>query len=158
MAKKHEVQMPEDWNDHQGWDTYHESRLARPKRDPWDDETGTIGIEHLPQLAEDVKSWGWREAWIPGCGLSPLARLLAHLGMQTVATDVSPVAVGFQRDRAGDFNHLTARLGPAVNAGSFVAELHDFRTEFRREAFDFIINVKATRTRIAMPTSPGKLG
>jgi hypothetical protein len=135
--------MPEDWNDRAGWDAYYESRLARPKRDTWDDETGSIRVEQLPEVAEDLKSRGWREVWVPGCGLSPLARLLAHLGLRLIATDVSPVAVDFQRAKPGEFSHLTEKLGAADPAGSFAAELHDFRTEFRSEAFDLIINVKA---------------
>jgi hypothetical protein len=138
-----EVQMPEDWNDHSGWSTYYESQLARPERDWWMYDTGSIGIDRLPQLANDLKSRDWRSIWVPGCGLSPLARMFAHLGFQTVATDVSPVAVGFQRERSGDIGHLTSKLGLADNAGSFIAVVHDFRTEFRAEAFDFIINVKA---------------
>jgi SAM-dependent methyltransferase len=143
VAKKREVRMPENWNDHAGWNTYYESRLALPERDPWDHETGSIGTEQLPQLAEDLKSRGWRDVWVPGCGLSPLARLLAQLGLQVVATDVSQVAIQFQRSNAGEFAHLLGQLGPADPAGSFAAELHDFRIEFRREAFDLIINVKA---------------
>ncbi len=143
MPKNPEVRMPEDWNDCAGWDAYYQSRLARPKRDAWDDETGSIRIEHLSGLADDLKSRGWRAVWVPGCGLSPLARLLAYLGLQTVATDVSPVAVEFQRSKAAEFPRLTAQLGAADPAGSSVAELHDFRTEFHRETFDLIINVKA---------------
>jgi SAM-dependent methyltransferase len=143
VAEKREVRMPEDWNDHPGWDTYYESRLARPKRDRWNYDTGSFGVDRLPGLADELKSRGWCSVWIPGCGLSPLARLLAHLGLQTAATDASPVAVAFQRERSGEFDHLTARLGPANDAGSFVAEVHDFRTEFRWEAFDLIVNTKA---------------
>jgi SAM-dependent methyltransferase len=143
VARNREVQMPEDWNDCAGWDAYYESRLARPEPDAWDDQTGSISVERLPALAEDLKSRGWRAVWVPGCGLSPLARLLAHLGLQTVATDVSPVAVKFQQSRAAEFPHLTAKLGTAESAGSFATELHDFRTEFQRETFDLIINVKA---------------
>jgi SAM-dependent methyltransferase len=146
--------MPEDWNNRAGWDSYYEYRLLRPMRDAWDDETGSIRIEQLPELAEDLKSRGWLEVWVPGCGLSPLARLLAHLGLQVVATDVSPVAVEFQRSRSGDFEHLTARLSPADPVGSFTTKLHDFRTEFQRDAFDLIINVKAFQ---AFPVSDLRL-
>lgn len=141
--KNPEVRIPEDWNDRTGWDAYYESRLARPKGAPWDDETGSISVEQLPGLAEDLKSRGWRAVWVPGCGLSPLARLLAHLGLRAVATDVSSVAVKFQRSKAAAFAHLTAKLGTADAAGSCTVELHDFRTEFQREMFDLIINVKA---------------
>lgn len=142
MARNAEVLMPEDWNDQPGWDAYYDSALARP-RNPWDDETGSIRVEQLPDVVEDLKSRGWREIWVPGCGLSPLARLLAHLGLQVVATDVSPVAVEFQRSEPGEFAHLTTKFGEADPSGSISIELHDFRSEFRREAFDLIINVKA---------------
>jgi hypothetical protein len=143
MVKQQEVQMPADWNDHAGWDAYFQSRLARPNRDSWDDQIGSISIERLPQLAEDLKSREWRTVWIPGCGLSPLAHMLAHLGLEVVATDVSSVAVEFQRGGANRFSHLTEKLGAASPNGSFAAEIHDFRTEFRREEFDLIVNVKA---------------
>jgi hypothetical protein len=143
VVKNPDVVMPEDWNNRSGWDAYYGSRLVRAKRDSWDDEIGSISVEQLPALAEDLKSRGWRAVWIPGCGLSPLARLLAHLGLHAVATDFSSVAVEFQRSKVAAFKHLTAKLGKADAAGSFTAELHDFRIEFQREAFDLIINVKA---------------
>lgn len=143
MAKSCEPRKPADWNDHAGWDTYYESQLARPERNAWDDETGSIRAEALPVLAGDLKSRGWRDVWVPGCGLSPLGQLLAHLGLHVVATDVSRLAVEFQRSESGEFAHLRTKIGPADTTGSFAAELHDFRTEYRRETFDLIVNVKA---------------
>lgn len=143
MAKRREVSMPEDWNDHAGWEAYHRSQLARPKRDTWDDDTGSIRAEYLPRFAEDLKARGWRSVWVPGCGLSPLACLLAHLGLDVTATDVSPTAVKFQRDAPTTFDYLTKELGPATDGGSLTAEVHDFREGFRQEDFDLIINVKA---------------
>src|SRR5664279_5251494 len=103
--------MPDDWNDHRGWDVYFESQLARKTPDPWDDKIGSIGVEELPGLAQDLKSRGWQNVWIPGCGLSPLGRLLAYLGLKVVTTDVSPTAVKFQRDKASELDHLVAGLG-----------------------------------------------
>ena len=143
MANSQEVQMPDDWHDRAGWDAYYEFRLTQPKRDPWDDEIGSIRVEHLSGISEDLKSRGWRVIWVPGCGLSPLPRLLAHLGLHTVATDVSGVAVDFQRSKTAEFPHLTAKLGVVDSAGSCAAEVHDFRTDFRQESVDLIINVKA---------------
>jgi hypothetical protein len=139
MVKQPDVQMPEDWNNHAGWDEYYEYRLTQPSGNG----IGSIPIEDLPGVAANIRSKGGRAVWIPGCGLSPLARLLAHLGLDVVATDVSPVAVQFQREQTDAFSHLTGRLGPVDPAGSLVAELHDFRSKFRRDAFDLIINVKA---------------
>jgi hypothetical protein len=135
--------MPKNWNDHAGWERYYQHQIARPKRDLWDDKIGSIPIEQLPRIAEDMKSQGWRSVWVPGCGLSPLPKLLAHLGLTVVATDVSAVAIDFQRDEANDFGHLKNNLGPEDSSGSLVAEVHDFRTNYHHEVFDLIINVKA---------------
>jgi hypothetical protein len=143
MAKRFEVPMPDNWNDHAGWEAYHSYQLEQPKRDAWDDETGSIRAEQVPQLAENLKAQGWRSVWVPGCGLSPLACLLAHQGLDVTASDVSPTAVEFQRDAPAKFTHLTKKLGQATEGGSFTAEVHDFRTPFRRERFDLVINVKA---------------
>jgi SAM-dependent methyltransferase len=150
MAKKRQVPMPDDWNDQAGWDRYYESQLARSERDPWDDQIGSIPVEQLPSIAQDLKSRGWKTVWVPGCGVSLLARLLAHLGLEVVATDISPTAIDFQRQRADRIAHLVETLGPAEPAGSLVAEVHDFRTSFRVGAFDLIINVKAIQ---AFPVS-----
>ncbi|MHC5537679.1 class I SAM-dependent methyltransferase [Singulisphaera rosea] len=143
MSKKREVPMPEAWNDHAGWNAHYESRFALAERAPWDEEIGSIGAEELPSFAEGFRSRGWMAVWVPGCGLSPLARLLAHLGLQVVATDVSSVAVRFQQSHQGEFAHLIEHIGPPDPAGSFAAERHDFRDAFRREAFDLILNVKS---------------
>jgi hypothetical protein len=56
---------------------------------------------------------------------------------------VSSTAVEFQRGGLTNFKHLTKKLGQATDGGSFIAEVHDFRTNFRREAFDLVLNVKA---------------
>jgi 2-polyprenyl-3-methyl-5-hydroxy-6-metoxy-1,4-benzoquinol methylase len=143
MARHCEVQMPEDWNDHASWNQYYEAQIVRTKRNRWDYSIGSIPIDQLPSLARDLKSRGERSVWVPGCGLSPLAYLLAHLGLEVVATDVSSSAVQFQRERGDAFRNLTRTLGLADPAGSLVVELHDFRSEFCRGAFDLIINVKA---------------
>ena len=70
MAKRREVPMPDDWTDAAAWDAYHRSRLAKSRRDPGDDETGSISAEQLPQLAADLIAQGWRSVWALGCGLS----------------------------------------------------------------------------------------
>jgi hypothetical protein len=100
--------LPEDWNDHAGWDAHHRCQLARPRRDARE-ETGSIGADQLPQLAEELKAQGWRSVWVPGCGLSPLACLLAHLGLEVVATDVSPAAVEFQCEAPAKFGDSAHR-------------------------------------------------
>lgn len=142
MTRSCTVEMPNDWNDHAGWDEFYAWRAARRKRDEFN-ETGSISADRVPELAKELTSGGGRDVWLPGCGLSPLGRLLAHVGLRVVATDVSSVAVQFQRTRASRFSHLLAPLGQADPAGSFTAEQHDFREKFHSEAFDLVLNVKA---------------
>lgn len=143
MTQQYDVSMPEDWNDHAGWDRYYDARLAKDGADSLDEDTGSISVGQLPGLAEEMTSKGWSSVWVPGCGLSPLAHLMAHVGLDVTATDVSRVAVEFQRQAASKFEQLRRHLGPASATGSLVADVHDFRQEFRPEAFDLIINVKA---------------
>ena len=64
MAKRRELPMPDDWADAIAWDAYHRSRLAKARRDPGDDETGSIGAEQLPQLAAEMNAQGWRSVWV----------------------------------------------------------------------------------------------
>jgi SAM-dependent methyltransferase len=136
--------MPQDWNDHAGWDSYFRDRLGQEVVwGPWERAAGSIPVEELPRIAADMKSAGWTSVWVPGCGLSPLPKLLAWLGLTVVATDVSPAAVAFQQSDRNNIDHFTAHWGPQVEGGSLVAEVHDFREDFRPNAFDLVHNVKA---------------
>jgi hypothetical protein len=108
----------------------------------WRSQPVTHGMQTLAALALIVFP-AWSKTSRLAGGESPLARAIAHLGLSSIATDVSPIAVRFQRERSNVFARMLSELGPADPAGSFTAEIHDFRNEFRREAFDFIINVKA---------------
>jgi hypothetical protein len=141
MASQGEVQMPCDWNDYGGWDRYYQSQVEQPRNDAWDFEIGSIPVAELPKIAKSMKAKGWRSVWIPGCGLSPLPHLLAHVGLNVVATDVSQVAIRFQRDGSDRFAGL--KFAPLDPVGSLVVEVHDFRSKYRQEEFDLIINVKA---------------
>jgi hypothetical protein len=143
MSKQPEAKMPQDWNAHAGWDRYFRDRLRRePVWDTWEG-VGSIPVNELPRIAADLKSRGWLSAWIPGCGLSPLPKLLARLGLKVVATDVSPTAIAFQQGDRTDVARFADGWGPPDESGSLNALVHDFREEFRREAFDIVINVKA---------------
>lgn len=143
MVYHTETEMPDDWNDHAAWDEYYRAQLTKSNQTAWDDGIGSIRLDQLPQLVEDLKRQSWRSVWVPGCGLSPLAYLLAHLGLEVTATDVSPTVVEFQRNASTNFGHLTTKLGEQGDVGSLTVELHDFRTQFRQDAFDLVINVKA---------------
>src|SRR5262245_27498333 len=114
--------MPEDWNDHAGWDRHFRDRLARvPVWDPWEG-VGSIPVEELPQVAAGFKAEGWHSVWVPGCGLSPLPKLLARLGLAVVATDVSPAAIAFQGSDRNDVASFADGWGPADGCGSLSAE------------------------------------
>ena len=143
MIDHREVPMPYDWNDHPGWDQYYQFQIAQAQRSHCDLEIGSIPIGALPNLTEDMKAQGFRSVWIPGCGLSPLPHLLAHLGLHVLATDISPIAVRFHHDEADRFSCLKSERAPPDPAGSLAVEVHDFRSTFRQEEFDLIINVKA---------------
>jgi SAM-dependent methyltransferase len=145
-----EVSMPNDWNDHEGWERYYRYRRSYPEYLPtfkhpqltllW---VVTFLVDDFLQLVQDLRSQGQPAVWVPGCGMSPLAKFLAHLGLRVVATDVSPAATAFQLSDQNDISKFLPRLGPAVEGGTLTAEVHDFRTDFRLEAFDLILNVKA---------------
>ena len=44
MSKQPEVKMPQDWNDHDGWDRYFRYRLSR---NDWEG-VGSIPVAELP--------------------------------------------------------------------------------------------------------------
>jgi hypothetical protein len=138
-----ELSMPVNWSDHSAWNLYYSWQISNKVNRDAEAGTGSFPIDRLPALANDLKSRGWRKVWIPGCGLSPLGKYLAHLGLSVVVTDVSPVAVEFQSATSGQNASLVSKLGMADSEGSLIAEVHDFRQEFQRAKFDLIINVRA---------------
>lgn len=145
-----EVPKPNDWNDHAGWERYYRYRLSNPEYMPFFQHSQLMLIfivsflvDDFLRLVQTLRNQGQTAVWVPGCGMSPLAKLLAHLGMTVVATDVSPTAIAFQGSDQNDITKFIPRLGPAVEGGKLTAELHDFRADFRQEAFDLILNVKA---------------
>jgi hypothetical protein len=143
MSQRAEPNMPEDWNDREGWDRYFRDRL---RQEPvWEPRgrVGSIPVEELPRLVADLRARGWTSAWVPGCGLSPLPRLLARLGLSVVATDISPAAIAFQQGDRNDVSPFAEGWGPADAGGSLAAEVQDFREDFRRDAFDLVLNMRA---------------
>lgn len=133
---------PADWNDHDAWDRYHAFLLTQPRSADDRIRIGSIPLDELPGLAQSLKSRNARSIWIPGCGISPLPALLSHLGLDVVATDVSPAAIAHQ-NRAMEQVPPIGFPASKDPEGSLVAEVHDFRHAYRADAFDLIINVKA---------------
>jgi SAM-dependent methyltransferase len=141
--------MPEDWNDHAGWETWYrywaQDDPLRLRRFFHPFRVGCITADSLSAFVSRWRAAGWSEVWTPGCGMDPLGHLLAHFGMKVTATDTSPTAVDFQNSERGGIDAYVEQydLGPAVEGGSFRALVHDFRTGFAEEAFDLIHNLNA---------------
>ena len=139
-----ELVMPQDWNDHEGWESYWRRKRRGFRHSEMDlTVVGFLLVKELPSWAEEIRAKGKTSIWVPGCGVSALPRLLAHLGLSVVATDISRSAVEFQSSDQNDITRYVDRIDPAVPGGSLVVEVHDFRTVYRNEAFDLILNIKA---------------
>jgi hypothetical protein len=132
--------MPKDWRDAEGWEAWHRALVGQ-----WDNMRAPL--EALLDTVEQKRAAGARTAWMPGCGRSPLGRIVAHLGMEVVVSDVSPSAIRHQSEAALDLS----RLGPPAGTGSFEAHVHDFFAESGKsgawsppaDAFDWVLNEAA---------------
>jgi hypothetical protein len=90
-----------DGGDRPAWDRYYRYSIEREPIDaPEKTAVGSLGAERLAALAEDLKAQGWTRVWVPGCGLSPMASVLARAGLDVLATDLSAAAIIFQQQRA----------------------------------------------------------
>lgn len=133
-------EMPNDWNDHPGWDRYYRELCANPADHVrW--AMMDAGMFASPESVAELHRIGWRDIWVPGCGISPLPSLLARAGFNVIATDLSPVAVAFQQNYPAGL--LPEDVAAPVAGGSLTAEIHDFRTDFGADRFDLLLNVKS---------------
>lgn len=136
-----EPRMPADWNDAEGWEHYYQALLGSESRPDPRMALGSFSPTQLPTFVTDLRERGWRSVWVPGCGLSPLPKLLAHLGLSVYATDISPAAVAFQQSADNDVGALLpGGLDASDAGGKLLGEVHDFRTPYLAEHFDLIIN------------------
>jgi hypothetical protein len=159
MDATHPVAKPRDCTDPMAWDRYYASRIRHGFRHrsfrcqsnsqiPLD-EIGEIFDSFfsvpfsVPEVVDGFKSRGWTSIWVPGCGLSPLPKLLAHLGLTVTATDISEAAVAFQQSALNDVSVFSDVWKAGLGDGRLFCELHDLRTDYEKEAFDAIINVQA---------------
>ena len=144
MSLKRNVEMPRDWTDQQGWERYYASLYPNGKYRDHDRDTGSFSVLRLPGFVAGLKQEGWTSVWVPGCGLSPLAKILAELGMNVHATDISPSAIAFQQSEANDITDQLKLLNVEdTQPGSLNCAVQDFRTPYQENAFDLILNVKA---------------
>ncbi len=143
--------MPEDWDDHAGWEGYYAGVAEAAAR--IDDPLPfgySAAIRFTPWLAER----GYRKVWFPGCGLDGSPRVYASLGCEVWATDVSPSAVAYQRMLAARCHvALGERVMEGVRQylpdlqewrpGMLHALVHDFRQPFPQCEVDCILNIRS---------------
>lgn len=142
-----EIEMPDDWDDHAGWEAYY---AALPSDDFWYESAttnpGSFSFDRLGSLIDDLLSRKWMTLWFPGCGFSPLPRAFASFGFTVHATDIAPCAIEYQNSNESIVEPLIAGVTIETDhkqAGSLVAEIHDFRTSFGHEKVDAIFNIKS---------------
>lgn len=139
-----EIEKPIDWNDHLGWEKYY--AFLRESEDylvdcQW---TGSISIDRVGEFVEGLKQRQVETIWIPGCGVSLLPRLLQKSGLKVFATDVSQTAIDFQQNDDSSLEEILSGIKIKSDPnGSLESEIHDFREPYRKNYFDFILNVKA---------------
>ncbi|MFX0093931.1 MAG: class I SAM-dependent methyltransferase [Candidatus Hodarchaeota archaeon] len=144
MNAGHFIRMPLDWNDHDEWERYYQECLSTGSKQFHWTEVGSLSVKRLPGIVSTLKNQGWNTVWVPGCGLSPLPKLLCLLGLEVYATDISQTAIDFQKKPNTSLNGLTEGWDMTnVERGNLTCELHDFRKNYFEEKFDIIINVKA---------------
>lgn len=92
---------PADGSDRPAWDRYYRHVISQDPADAQEKtDAGSLGVARLAALAEDLKAQDWTRVWVPGCGLSPMASVLAEAGLDVLATDISATAIIFQQQRA----------------------------------------------------------
>ena len=140
-----EPDMPEDWDDQEGWNAYHAVMARRAAGRPVSrmDASSIRFFSFVSTLGERV--------WFPGCGLDVGPVLYSTLGMHVLATDLAASAVEYQRALAARPVEEILENGEAIleqcsakpHAGSLEARVHDQRTPPGGGPFDAVINVRA---------------
>lgn len=147
---ENEIDKPERWEDAAGWERYYASLAATdaPEADGY--SPGSIARAPLAGLIHELRSSAWTSIWFPGCGLSPVPKVMAAFGLNVHATDVSKTAVRFQQGDGGQqeverLKRQVVESGESVaeHPGRFTAVVHDFREPYLVAAFDLVINERA---------------
>ncbi|WP_146118813.1 hypothetical protein [Blastopirellula marina] len=143
-----EPQMPDDWDDHVGWESYYH---ALPSDEFWfgsaTTSPGSFSFHRLSPLTDEFREKNWMTVWFPGCGFSPLPRAFALLGFRVIASDVAPSAIEYQHGNASVVEALLASIESLHNCrasdGCLDLRLHDFRTPLGTGMVDVIFNIKS---------------
>lgn len=146
MANESRPQMPLDWDDHAGWDTYYaeiraaDAHLKKALSDLFD---ATMFLEHIGQKQ-------YQTLWFPGCGISLAPHVYGALGFDVWASDASTRAIAIQEEWLGlpwqehvDLAELRERLPETRLAGAVHLQAHDFRTAFDGLVVDCILNMRS---------------
>ncbi|MBX7171843.1 MAG: class I SAM-dependent methyltransferase [Pyrinomonadaceae bacterium] len=139
------AEMPKDWNNHKGWENYYASLY--PNGDFADKcfWTGSISLDRVESLAKELNQNNRKTIWISGCGISLLPKALAQRGLKVYATDISPSAIAFQNSKEKRIQDLLDKqiLLEINDSGSLISEIQDFRSPYKDNFFDLIINTKS---------------
>lgn len=112
------------------------------------------------EVGREENEWRPLTLWFPGCGTSIGPSLYAALGHTVWASDISPIAIDYQRRRPTPreaLAKLKARFGSSSRmavllnwvlqsphpAGQLYLLEHDFRTPFPVSGFDTILNMRS---------------
>jgi hypothetical protein len=141
------LKMPENWDDHSGWEAYYSSLLSDKHNYKWATTSpGSFSFNRLGSLIDAFHQRGWLRIWFPGCGFSPLPRVFASYGFTAYATDIAPTAVEFQKANQAVVETLTSDIKVTQydkSTGSLIANIHDFRESFGKDVVDVIFNIKS---------------
>lgn len=142
------AQMPEDWDDHSGWESYFQEL---PSDTFWYEHAikspGSFSFDRLGSLIDEYRERNWMTIWFPGCGFSPLPRAFTLYGFHVLATDIAPSAIRYQTGNAAIVEKLLAPISSqrvtASSVGTLESKVHDFRTPMGTEIVDAIFNIKS---------------
>lgn len=133
-------------DDEHDWDAYWTKQLAS---DYWQrSHRCRLPISPLLHCVADLESSPGR-VLVVGCGVSTEPALLAHLGYEVVAFDVSPVAIDHIRARPATEGELSSWLAPYLAADSW--GMRDGVPRFVLEGKARVVALRRTLKRMSKP-------
>lgn len=142
--------MPDDWDNHEGWEKYYASLSASNFFE--EDDEAFFDVDELYQHMQKLQEHHCHTIWFPGCGFSRLPKIFAECGFSVHATDISRTVIAFQQSvDVSQFKKQFQKLAhqdqsgyaPPLSNGTFECMMHDFRTPYLDDCFDAIFNIHA---------------
>lgn len=145
MPDKPRPQMPQDWDDHAGWDAYY---MALSEVDSNFDMQ--LSLHDAMVFLGHISHQRYRKIWFPGCGISWGPLVYGALGFEVWASDVSTIVIVVLdnlhdspwQERL-DLDQLREQLPETRPAGPVHFQVHDFRTAFDAPPIDCILNLRS---------------